>query len=327
MARGGGARLTNAVTSQRRLESCTTTVLLLLAAGTVLTVAGASCPAGFVPSASVSSLRCSGTCPCNPSDNLTTTTISSNSEGSLVYGENADCVWIIHGLSPQVTFGSYLIVYPDVLSVSECFDAECSFAADLTAFSNGPSDKSGLSFSPSETMIPYLRIRLTSTAHMGFPSGVWRGFTATVSGGGTACEPCAGYTPINASGCIPCPENTSPNAAGTGCAPDQCGWGYTGDPGLGEGCVACEADTYKNEYGPAPCTACPPNQVMVQDQVPVGGIGFGRCYCPAGHRLDYKKVVTTPCARFREEVNGSVRRVVRASLHEVGSRRLTVSKP
>ena len=222
------------------------------------------------------SLSCSGTCPCTPWVGLNGSTISSNSEGSPQYGNNADCTWTISGLKPQVTFGSFATeAWYDKAYLDECVGGECTSLGASLAVLDGQQEP-GLSY---ESSTSHLRIYLTSN---GFFTA--SGFTATVSGGPPGCTPCRSGTykaASNASGCTACPTNAVSAEASTALSSCVCAAGYTGDAEVGDDCVACEAGTYKDVSGAATCTACPSNTVSAE-----ASTALISCECPAGYTGD-----------------------------------------
>ncbi|KAJ1483235.1 hypothetical protein T484DRAFT_2601247 [Baffinella frigidus] len=224
----------------------------------------------------VPSLSCSGSCPCDPWVGLNESTISSNSEGSGEYDNNADCTWTISGAKAQVTFHPWYTAYSlhtepnaDFVYVDECDEGQCSSVrASLAVLSGLPNQ--GLSY---ESTTFHLRLRFTSNSAV--PGG---GFTATVSGGPPGCAPCRSGTYVaasNASECTACPDNAVSAVGGTALSSCECPAGYTGDAGSGEDCVPCEAGTFKAASGSATCTSCPMNAV-----------GGSSCVCAVGYTGD-----------------------------------------
>ena len=194
-------------------------------------------------------------CPCTPWVGLNGFTISSHSEGSSTYDANEDCTWTISGVNPRVTFcscdteGGYDYVYVD-----ECVDAECTRAGASLAEFNGP-QLNGLSY---ESSTSYLRLHFTSDAYV-----TRAGFAATVSGGLPGCAPCGAGTykaGSSASECTGCPTNAVSAEGSSSCV---CLPGYSGDAGVGEDCVLCEAGAYL-DLDASRCTACPTNAVSAQ---------------------------------------------------------------
>ncbi|KAJ1467725.1 hypothetical protein T484DRAFT_3630844, partial [Baffinella frigidus] len=99
-----------------------------------------------------------------------------------------------------------------------------------------------------------------------------------------ACSLCAAGTykdSAGASKCTACPPNTVSDEGSTDRSSCECAAGYTGDAGAGQGCVPCEAGTYKAVSGSAECTACPSNAVSLR-----GSTGLSSCFCPGGYAGD-----------------------------------------
>ena len=239
---------------------------------------GGSCECGAGHFLFAPSLSCSGSCPCTPWVGLNESSISSNSEGSRQYENGAYCTWKISGMNPQVTFGSFATQAGfDKAYLDECFDAECTSLGARLAVLDGQK-ATGLSF---ESSTSHLRIYFTSGTNT-----LDAGFTATVSGGPWGCLPCEADTYKTAndgSECTACPTNAVSGEGSTALSSCECPAGYTGDAGVGEDCVACEAGTFKDVSGSASCWACP--TVSAQ-----GSTAVSSCACPAGYTGLYTNV-------------------------------------
>jgi hypothetical protein len=126
------------------------------------------------------------------------------------------------------------------------------------------------------------------------------------AGVGEACVACEAGTykdVSDASECTACPANAVSAEGSTALSSCECAAGYTGDAGVGEDCVACEAGTYKDAIGSATCkvclmclpclagtfrsttalgcTACPANAVSAE-----GSTALSSCECAAGYTGD-----------------------------------------
>ena len=223
----------------------------------------------------VPSLSCSGSCPCSPQVVLNQSTIFSNSEGNPVYENNASCTWTISGVNPQVTFDSFKTEMFDYVHVDECFDAACTrLGASLGSWSG--EQEPGQMYESSKS---HLRLCFTSDG-----IGVRSGFTATVSGGSSGCTLCEAGTytaATDALGCTACPPNAISAEGSTALSSCECPAGYAGDAGVGEDCVACDANTYKDVRGSTTCTACPSHAVSL-----LGSTELSSCFCPGGYTGD-----------------------------------------
>jgi hypothetical protein len=114
-------------------------------------------------------------------------------------------------------------------------------------------------------------------------TGKGGGFTATVSGGPSGCTPCKSGTykaDTNALRCTACPFNAVSAEGSTALSSCACPAGYTGDAGVGERCVPCEAGTYWAATA-SKCTACPPNTISAE-----GGAAISSCLCVPGYTGD-----------------------------------------
>ena len=220
-------------------------VVLLLAAGVLTPTADALCLDGSSSCECeaghffmVPSLSCSVSCTwCTPWVGLDGSSLSSNSEGSPEYEDGTDCTWTMSGVNPQVTFGSFETQEGfDYVYVDECFDAECTNVGASLAILDGQREP-GFFF---ESSTSHLRVRFISDE-----IETQSGFTAAVSGGPSGCMPCEAGTykaASEASECTVCPTNAVSAEGSTTLSSCECPAGYTGDAGVGEDCVACEAE-------------------------------------------------------------------------------------
>jgi hypothetical protein len=74
----------------------------------------------------------------------------------------------------------------------------------------------------------------------------------------SVCLPCLAGTYMSttdAFGCTACPTNAVSAEGSTALSSCECDAGYTGDAGVGEDCVACEAGTHADVSGSATCNA------------------------------------------------------------------------
>ena len=155
----------------------------------------------------------------------------------------------------------------DFVYVDECHTlvgAECTSWGQSLGVLSGTQGL-GLSY---ESSTSHLLIRFTSD-HVITAAG----FTATVSVK-PGCVPCKTGTyqaASNALECTACPTNAVSAEGSTALSSCKCSAGYTGDAGVGEDCVACEAGTFKDVTGSATCTVCTTNSVSAE--------GGGSCEC------------------------------------------------
>ena len=224
------------------------------------------CPAGSTGTGNVvQEMQCGGTCVCSGSRALSG--VISDGQGTLSefglpsYFNNANCWWIISGISPSVSFTSFQTEsYSDYVYVEQSADA--TFSSGVLQLAKLDGDGALNTYTATNQ---YLRVRFTSDG-----SVQKNGFTASWDSGGSliSCSACVAGTYKDAEGaaaCQPCPANSESSSGSALC---QCSAGFTGNDG--GPCSPCLAMEYKQSVGSGSCTVCPANSGIQQCQCPEG---------------------------------------------------------
>ncbi|KAJ1487097.1 hypothetical protein T484DRAFT_1666283, partial [Baffinella frigidus] len=247
--------------------------------GDAVSVEGAKscvCAAGHVFEHNIPSVRCSGSCPCTPAGGHHQGLLTIPLDDAYGWSGKKSCTWIISGAAPRVAVApQHHSSWSAYAYVDECKDAEC---VSYTSIGNFYLSE-GYEYLGATA---HLRVRFEWYAHDRVNCSLAAEWSTTEKL--PECAPCEAGTfkdATDASGCTACPTNAVSAEGSTALSSCECPAGYTGNTGMGESCVECEADTYKDASGSATCSACPPNSVSAY-----GSTGRGSCFCPAGYTGD-----------------------------------------
>ncbi|KAJ1489968.1 hypothetical protein T484DRAFT_1884999, partial [Baffinella frigidus] len=196
-------------------------------------------------------------------------------------GNSQSCEWMISGAEPRVLINALPTQSVSVsLDVKECEDAQCMKYSSISANYNY---QSGWEY---QSAAAHLRVRIQVNERESDRAGCSLAAEWSTTSKPPECSMCEAGTytdTTDASGCTACPTNAVSAEGSTARSSCECPAGYTGDAGLGQGCVLlkCEAGTYKDVSGLSECTTCPSNAMSLR-----GSTGLSSCLCPGGYAGD-----------------------------------------
>ncbi len=239
--------------------------------GTVLGATGSTpctfCAAGTYLGISLANLSCSGGCPCTPSTNTVSGTIS---DGPGNYVNDLNCQWIIASDAViQMSFTSFSTEFDyDFVTVNRCTSPSCSSVQQVAKLS-GNSVSAGTNYS---SLTGYLQLVFTSDNGVTRPGfvGSWsitrnaclQCTAGKYSGkeGSERCQTCpsGSYSPVGSSACATCPAGTYSVGPTVPCS--LCGGGTYAEAEGSSTCTNCETGKYATVLGataPSVCLTCP----------------------------------------------------------------------
>ena len=235
------------------------------------------CEAALVFEPNIPSLTCGDPeqpfSACTPSVGVSAGSMNIPLEGAISIQQS--CTWTISGAAPRVSITSLQTQGMNVYAqVDECDDAECT--SSMSVFSESIY-QSGWEY---QSAAAHLRVRFQWNRYYSSSSGSL-GAEWSTSYKLPECSPCEAGTykdATDASECTACPTNAVSAEGSTAMSSCECPAGFSGDAGAGQGCVLCEAGTYKDVIGSAECTACPLNAVSSY-----GSTELRSCLCLSGY--------------------------------------------